>query len=68
MSTADGRTIGYDSLVVAAGLQLNWDAIPGLKESVGQPGTGVCSNYAYETVGSTWENIRNLRRGAGGTA
>jgi sulfide:quinone oxidoreductase len=61
--TRDGRTITYDWLVVAAGLQINWDKIPGLRESVGKE--GVCSNYSYGTVDSTWEAIRNFR---GGTA
>ncbi|MEZ4660888.1 MAG: FAD/NAD(P)-binding oxidoreductase [Caldilineaceae bacterium] len=63
VTTTSGKTIGYDYLVVAAGIKVMWDAIPGLKESVGQPGTGVCSNYSFDTVGSTWENIRNLKRG-----
>lgn len=63
VTTAGGQTISYDYLVVTAGLQLNWDAIPGLKESVGKPGTGVCSNYSYGTVSSTWDNIRNLKSG-----
>ncbi|MEZ4705864.1 MAG: FAD/NAD(P)-binding oxidoreductase [Caldilineaceae bacterium] len=65
VTTRGGRTIGYDYLVVAAGIQIDWDKIPGLKESVGKPGTGVCSNYDYDTVESTWENIRNFK---GGTA
>lgn len=59
--TRDGQTIGYDWLVVAAGLQLNWDKIPGLRESVGKG--GVCSNYSYATVDSTWEAIRAFRGG-----
>jgi sulfide:quinone oxidoreductase len=63
--TAGGRTLSYDFLVVAPGVQANWTAIPGLAESVGRPGTGVVSNYAYETVSSTWEAIRTFR---GGTA
>ncbi|MEZ4513399.1 MAG: FAD/NAD(P)-binding oxidoreductase [Chloroflexota bacterium] len=63
VTTESGSTIGYDYLVVAAGIQIDWDAIPGLKESVGKPGTGVCSNYSYDTVGSTWNNISNLRSG-----
>jgi sulfide:quinone oxidoreductase len=65
LKTHNGKTISYDYLVVAAGIQIDWDKIPGLKESVGKPGTGVCSNYSYETVDSTWENVRNFR---GGTA
>lgn len=61
--TEGGRTIEYDFLVVTAGIQIDWDAIPGLAESVGKPDTGVCSNYSWDTVGSTWENIRSLRSG-----
>ena len=61
LTTKDGTTISYDFLVVAAGIQINWDAIPGLKESVGK--NGVCSNYSYETVRSTWDNIKNLKSG-----
>ena len=61
--TRDGKTITYDWLVVAAGLQVNWGKIPGLKESIGKG--GVCSNYSYETVDSTWDAIRRFR---GGTA
>lgn len=63
--TAVSGPITYDFLVVAAGIQLGWNRIPGLAESVGKPGTGVVSNYSYETVSSTWEAIRTFR---GGTA
>lgn len=61
--TDGGQRITYDWLVVAAGLQIDWDQIPGLKESVGHG--GVCSNYSYQTVDSTWEAIRHFQ---GGTA
>lgn len=63
VALSDGSTHSYDVMVVAAGIQIDWDATPGLKESVGKPGTGVCSNYSYETVASTFENIRNLKKG-----
>lgn len=61
--TAGGRRLRYDFLVVAPGIQLDWERIPGLKETLGQG--GVCSNYSYETVTSTWEALRSFR---GGTA
>jgi sulfide:quinone oxidoreductase len=61
--TRDGKQIGYEYLVVAPGIQLDWDKVKGLKEAVGKD--GVCSNYSYETVNTTWENIRNVK---GGTA
>ena len=59
--TRDGKIVTYDWLIVGAGLQINWDSIPGLKESIGK--NGVCSNYSYDTVDSTWEAIRNFRGG-----
>ena len=59
------RVLSELFLVVAPGVALQWSKIPGLAESVGKPGTGVVSNYSYETVASTWEAIRSFR---GGTA
>lgn len=61
LTTRDGRTVTYDWLVVAAGLQVNWGRIPGLVEALGHD--GVCSNYAYHSVDSTWEAIREFRGG-----
>jgi sulfide:quinone oxidoreductase len=66
VTTAGGDTYGYDHLVMAAGLQIDWDGIPGLAASVGQPGTGVVSNYSYDTCESTWDAIQDFP--AGGTA
>jgi sulfide:quinone oxidoreductase len=63
--TASSGTLTYDFLVVAPGVVPQWTKIPGLAESVGQPGTGVTSNYSYETVAATWDAIRSFR---GGTA
>jgi len=61
--TVTGERLTYDQLVVAPGIQVNWGAVPGLEEHVGRD--GLCSNYAYETVDSTWESIRGFK---GGTA
>jgi len=63
VTTQGGETIEYEYLVVTAGIQVDWDKIPGLKESVGKPGTGVVSNYSYETVESTWEAIKGMKSG-----
>jgi sulfide:quinone oxidoreductase len=65
VTTSTGATLTYDFLVVAPGVVPQWTKIPGLAESVGKPGTGVTSNYSYETVAATWEAIRSFR---GGTA
>lgn len=61
--TASGEKLHYDYLVVAAGIQIDWDRVKGLKESIGRH--GVCSNYSYDYVESTWDNIRQFK---GGTA
>jgi sulfide:quinone oxidoreductase len=66
VTTEGGATYGYDYLVMAAGLQINWDDIPGLADSVGRPGTGVVSNYSYETCEATWQAIQQFPKG--GTA
>jgi len=63
LTTAAGKELSYDYLVVAPGIQMDWGKIPMLKETVGQ--NNICSNYSYATVDSTWENIRNFE---GGTA
>ncbi|MGB4863071.1 MAG: FAD/NAD(P)-binding oxidoreductase [Tepidiformaceae bacterium] len=57
------RRIGYDFLVVAPGIQLNWGKVAGLPEALGTG--GVCSNYSYDLVDKTWEAIKNFK---GGTA
>jgi sulfide:quinone oxidoreductase len=56
-----GDTIGYDYLVVCPGLQLDWDKIEGLKETLNK--NNVCSNYSPETVEYTWECIQNIKEG-----
>ncbi|HEX6969783.1 MAG TPA: FAD/NAD(P)-binding oxidoreductase [Micromonosporaceae bacterium] len=61
VTTETNGTIGYDQLVVATGLQLDFDKVPGLAESVGQHGIG--SNYRLDLAGRTWEFIRDLRSG-----
>lgn len=61
--TKEGTRILYEYLVVATGVEIYWDKIKGLKETIGK--NGVCSNYSYQYVQSTWENIRNFN---GGTA
>jgi len=61
--TDGGVRVGYDTLVVACGLRLDWDAVPGLREALA--GGAACSIYGYERSEETWAA---LRRFAGGTA
>lgn len=57
----NGDTAGYEYLIVAPGIQLNWGEIKGLKETLGK--NGVCSNYSVDNVPYTWECIRNFKGG-----
>ncbi|MBK8218355.1 MAG: NAD(P)/FAD-dependent oxidoreductase [Myxococcales bacterium] len=61
--TAGGETVHYGQLVVALGMQLDWHKIKGLPGNVGKD--GICSNYSYDTVDSTWSFLKAFR---GGTA
>lgn len=51
----------YDFLVVATGVELRWELLPGLSEAIACG--DVSSNYSYDTAPRTWEMIRNFRGG-----
>jgi len=55
------RPVTYKYLVVAPGLKLDWDAIPGLAETLGK--NGVTSNYRYDLAPYTWELVQGLKKG-----
>jgi sulfide:quinone oxidoreductase len=57
-----GNVIRYDYLVVCPGLQLDWDKISGLKDTLGK--NNVCSNYSPDYVEYTWECLQNLKSGS----
>ena len=59
LTTRGGDEYSYDYLIVAPGIQINWDQVKGLKDALGQD--GVCSNYSFQTVGSTWNFIQELK-------
>jgi len=61
--TKEGKQVTYDYLVMCPGIQIDWDKIPGLTETLGK--NGVCSNYAYDRAPQTWETIQKFQ---GGTA
>jgi sulfide:quinone oxidoreductase len=63
VTTMAGRSLSYDALVVAAGLKINWDAIPGLSKALADPLSGVSSIYSYDTCDKVWNDIESLRTG-----
>jgi sulfide:quinone oxidoreductase len=58
-----GTQYNYDYLIVCPGIQLDWQKIQGLKESIGK--NGISSNYDFNSAPYTWEMIKNFK---GGTA
>lgn len=61
VTLADGRVLGYRTLVVCPGLKLDWNAIPGLAEVLGSD--GVTSNYRYDLAPYTDQLVRRFRGG-----
>lgn len=59
--TEQGETVTYDFLIVACGLVLRWDDIPGLEETLGR--NGVTSNYRFDLAEYTWHLVKELRQG-----
>jgi len=63
LKTSDGKQVNFDYLVVAPGIKIDWQAIPGLKESLGK--NGIVSIYDYKIASLTWDAISSFQ---GGTA
>lgn len=61
--TAASGDVGYAQLVVAPGIQLDWSKVDGLEGALGRD--GVCSNYRYDLVDTTWRFLKDF---AGGNA
>ena len=61
LTLGDGRTVGYQNLVVCPGLRLAWEKIEGLEDTLGQH--GVTSNYSYRYATYTWDQVQKLRSG-----
>jgi sulfide:quinone oxidoreductase len=59
--TKNGDQHSYDYLVVAPGIQIDWDAVPGLAEGLGS--NGICSIYSYRYVDYVNECVQSLQKG-----
>lgn len=61
VETSTGKKISYDFLVVALGLRLAWEKIPGAKETLGT--NGVCTIYEYDQVDKTEQLLKSFSGG-----
>ncbi|MGB7756877.1 MAG: FAD/NAD(P)-binding oxidoreductase [Salinisphaera sp.] len=62
LTLASGAVLEYDYLVVAMGLQIDWESIDGLTDTLGA--NGVTSNYRYDLAPYTHELAKSLGNGA----
>lgn len=61
VTLTDGREIDYKVLVACPGIKLDWDAIPGLSETIGQ--NGVTSNYGFDLAPYTNRLVNEFKGG-----
>ncbi|XP_063697012.1 sulfide:quinone oxidoreductase, mitochondrial [Culicoides brevitarsis] len=61
--TENGDKIEYDFLIIATGLVLHYDKIPGLLEALSEPNGPVCSNYSPKYVDRTFAAFKNFKEG-----
>lgn len=61
VTCTSGEVYKYDYLIVAPGIQLNWGAVKGLKETIGK--NHVTSNYSVKYASYTWECIQAMKPG-----
>ena len=59
--TKNGNSYSYDYLIVAPGIQLNWNWVKGLPETLGK--NNVTSNYSFKYAPYTFECIRSMKPG-----
>ena len=57
----DGSDVRYRVLVACPGIKLDWDAIPGLRETLGR--NAVTSNYGYDLAPYTRQLVDGLQGG-----
>lgn len=61
--TKNGDTIQYDQMLIATGLELKYEKIPGVVEALKIPGGRVCSNYSPNYVGRTFTSLQGFETG-----
>uniref|UniRef100_A0A8C6DSB6 Sulfide:quinone oxidoreductase, mitochondrial n=1 Tax=Moschus moschiferus TaxID=68415 RepID=A0A8C6DSB6_MOSMO len=59
--TDDDKKISYKYLIVALGIQLDYEKIKGLPEGFAYPKIG--SNYSVRTVEKTWKALQDFKEG-----
>lgn len=61
VTTDAGARVGYDFLVVAAGIELDWDGIPGAWEAIER--ADASTNYRADLAPRTWQLLQRFQGG-----
>jgi len=63
VTLGSGDKIEYKQLIVAPGIQLDFDSVKGLSEALADPEALVSSIYSYDTCSKVFSSIQKLRKG-----
>ncbi|XP_043526795.1 sulfide:quinone oxidoreductase, mitochondrial isoform X1 [Frieseomelitta varia] len=63
VTMSNGDTVQYEIMIIAMGLQLYWEKIPGLIECLKDNMSGVCSIYGSDTVINVFPKIARTKSG-----
>nr|XP_012139841.1 PREDICTED: cyclin-T-like isoform X1 [Megachile rotundata] len=63
VTMSNGDTVQYEIMIVAVGLQLHWEKIPGLVKSLQDGLSQVCSIYGADTVPNVYSKISRITEG-----
>lgn len=61
VTLSSGEVVAYEQLIITAGLETRYDAVPGLERAMSEP-TGV-SSYTFDLAQKASPALRDLRRG-----
>lgn len=62
-SSSTPKSLDYDVLILATGIQINWDGIKGLQDALALPDFPVVSNYSPIYVNKTFEQFQKFKGG-----
>ena len=62
VTTREGRTLGWSTLVLCQGMVEDWDATPGLREAYDDGWAG--STFVPDSASRVWSALKDLRSGS----
>lgn len=63
VKSSDGVDFSYEYLIVAPGLETDFNGIKGLPEALQDPASKVTSIYSHKTAEQVWKNIKDIKAG-----